>query len=256
MEFKLIQFKVEDGIAQIVLNRPQVLNALNMEMGEEIFAAAQIMKKETNIHALIISGSGANFAAGADVAGMVNASPIEVRKVIFNRIFNAIESLDFPVIAAISGFALGGALELALACDIRICSADAKMGLPEIKLGIFPGAGGTQRLPKLIGSGRAKEMIFTGVPVDAKKALEIGLVNSIAEGSALEEALKMAKIFRSLSPVALGAAKRVVNFGLGNDVQTSIKFEEEVWSGCFSTEDQREGMTAFVEKRKAVFKGK
>ena len=256
MDFKRIQFKIEDGIAQIVINRPEVLNALNIETGEEILEAAKSLKNENNIHALIISGSGANFAAGADVVAMVEAKPNDVRKLVFNRIFNFVESLDFPVIAAISGFALGGGLELALACDIRICSADAKLGMPEIKLGIFPGAGGTQRLPKIIGAGRAKEMIFTGIPVDAKKALEIGLVNAVAEGNVLDEAMKMAKIFRNLSPVALGAAKRVVNFGLGNDLQTGIRFEEEVWSGCFATEDQREGMKAFVEKRKPVFKGK
>ncbi len=256
MDFKFIQFKVDDGIAQIMINRPEVLNALNIATGDEILEAAQHLKKQNNIYALVISGTGANFAAGADVLPMIKATPNEVRKLVFNRIYNVIESLDFPVIAAISGYAFGGGLELALACDIRICSAEAKMGLPEIKLGIFPGAGGTQRLPKIIGAGRAKEMIFTGNPVDAKKAYEIGLVNVVAEGSALDEAMKMAKIFRSLSPVALGAAKRVVNFGLGNDLQTGIKFEEEVWSGLFSTEDQREGMTAFAEKRKPVFKCK
>jgi len=161
-----------------------------------------------------------------------------------------------PVIAAISGYALGGGLELALACDIRICSADAKMGLPEIKLGIFPGAGGTQRLPKIIGTGRAKEMIFSGAIIGAERALEIGLVNGISEGSVFDEAMNMANIFRLLSPLALAAAKKAVNFGLGNDLHSGIKFEEEQWAGCFSTEDQREGMKAFSEKRKPVFTGK
>ena len=208
MEFKFIKMKVEDGIAQIILNRPEVLNALNIATGDEIISVSRILKNDSNIHALIISGIGANFAAGADIVPMMNATPLEARKLTFNRAYNSIESLDIPVIAAISGYALGGGLELALACDIRICSADAKMGLPEIRLGIFPGAGGTQRLPKIIGAGRAKEMIFTGIPVDAKRALEIGLVNAIAEGSVIDEALKMAKIFRNLSPVALGAAKR------------------------------------------------
>lgn len=253
MEFRFIQFMVDDGIAQIIINRPEVLNALNIATGDEIINVTDLLRKEKDVHALIISGIGGNFAAGADIGPMMNASPIEAQKLTFNRAYNSIENLDLPVIAAISGYALGGGLELALACDIRVCSADAKMGLPEIRLGIFPGAGGTQRLPKIIGAGRAKEMIFTGVPVDAKKAFEIGLVNSIAEGNVFDEAVKMAKIFRSLSRAALGAAKKTVNFGLGNDLQSGIKFEEEVWAGCFSTEDQREGMKAFSEKRKPVF---
>jgi enoyl-CoA hydratase len=205
---------------------------------------------------MIITGSGSNFAAGADIIPMMNASPQEARKLTFNRAFNSIESFELPVIAAISGYALGGGLELALACDIRICSEDAKMGLPEIKLGIFPGAGGTQRLPKIIGTGRAKDMIFTGAIIGAERAFEIGLVNSIAEDDVLNEVLKMAKIFRSLSPLTLGAAKRAVNFGLGNDLQAGIRFEEELWAGCFSTDDQREGMKAFSEKRKPEFTGR
>ncbi|HOP65228.1 MAG TPA: enoyl-CoA hydratase-related protein [Spirochaetota bacterium] len=256
MQFRFVQFSIDDGIARIIINRPEVLNALNIAAGDEIIKVTHSLKKERGVHALIISGIGGNFAAGADIVPMMNASPLEARELTFNRAYNSIENLDLPVIAAISGYALGGGLELALACDIRICSADAKMGLPEIKLGIFPGAGGTQRLPKIIGAGRAKEMIFTGVSVDAKRALEIGLVNSIAEGDVVEEAFRMAGIFRSLSPAALGAAKRAVNFGLGSDLQAGIRFEEEVWTGCFSTEDQREGMKAFSEKRKPEFTGK
>ncbi len=256
MKYRFIGFIIDEGIAQIKINRAEVLNALNIETGDEIIDVCNNLKKESSARAMIITGSGANFAAGADILPMMNASPQEARKLTFNRAFNSIESLELPVIAAISGYALGGGLELALACDFRICSVDAKMGLPEIKLGIFPGAGGTQRLPKIIGAGRAKEMIFTGAIIGAERALEIGLVNGISEGSVFDEALKMANIFCSLSPLALGAAKKAVNFGLGNDLQSGIKFEEELWAGCFSTEDQREGMKAFSEKRKPVFTGK
>ncbi|HPF06929.1 MAG TPA: enoyl-CoA hydratase-related protein [Spirochaetota bacterium] len=256
MKYRFIEFIIDDGIAQIKINRPEVLNALNIETGDEIIDVCNKLKKESSARAMIITGSGSNFAAGADIIPMMNASPQEARKLTFNRAFNSIESLELPVIAAISGYALGGGLELALACDFRICSEDAKMGLPEIKLGIFPGAGGTQRLPKIIGTGRAKEMIFTGAVIEAERAFEIGLVNSIAEDDVLNEALKMAKTFRSLSPLTLGAAKRAVNFGLGNDLQAGIRFEEELWAGCFSTDDQREGMKAFSEKRKPEFTGR
>jgi enoyl-CoA hydratase len=256
MKHRFIKFIIDDGIAQIKINRPEVLNALNIETGDEIIDVCNKLKKETGARAMIITGSGSNFAAGADFIPMMNASPQQARNLTFNRAFNSIESLEIPVIAAISGYALGGGLELALACDIRICSADAKMGLPEIKLGIFPGAGGTQRLPKIIGTGRAKEMIFSGAIIGAERALEIGLVNGISEGSVFDEAMNMANIFRLLSPLALAAAKKAVNFGLGNDLHSGIKFEEEQWAGCFSTEDQREGMKAFSEKRKPVFTGK
>jgi enoyl-CoA hydratase len=256
MEFKLILLKMKEGIAQIILNRPDVLNALNLEMVAEIAEAVKIIQKNSDVRVLIISGIGGNFAAGADIPPMLELTPEQAVKRTFNYAYDSIENLGIPVIAAISGYALGGGLELALSCDIRICSHDAKLGLPEINLGIFPGAGGTQRLPKIIGTGRAKEMIFTGRPIDADKAVEYGLCNIISDGNPVDDALKMAEKFISLSACALAGAKRVVNFGIGRDLSTGIKFEEEVWSECFSTDDQHEGMKAFIEKRKPVFTGK
>ena len=256
MKFEFITLQIENGIAQIILNRQEVMNALNFEMVCEIGNAINIVSENNNSRVLIISGKGENFAAGADIPPMLDNTPQQARKRTFNETYNSIEKLEIPVIAAISGYALGGGLELALACDIRICSADAKLGLPEIKLGVFPGAGGTQRLPRIIGLGRAKEMVLTGNPIDARKALDFGLCNIISDGDPVEEALKFAGKFTALSRTALSGAKRVVNFGTGSDLAAGISFEEDVWAGCFSTEDQREGMAAFIEKRKPVFTGK
>lgn len=256
MEFKFIILQAENGISQIILNRPDVMNALNFEMVSEIGKAVKIIAEDNDARTLIISGMGGNFAAGADIHPMIDSNPQQARKRTFNNTYNSIEKLEIPVIAAISGYALGGGLELALACDIRICSADAKLGLPEIKLGIFPGAGGTQRLPRIIGLGRAKEMILTGNPVDAQKALESGLCNIVSAGNPVDEALKLAVKFAALSQTALSGAKRAVNFSSESDLSAGISFEEDVWSGCFSTEDQHEGMKAFTEKRKPVFTGK
>lgn len=256
MDFKFIKLEISDGIAQMILNRPGVMNALNFEMAGEIGTAVDIISNDTDIAALIISGSGENFAAGADIPPMLDNTPEQARKRTFNKTFNSVENLEVPVIAAISGYALGGGLELALACDIRVCSADARLGLPEIKLGIFPGAGGTQRLPKIIGAGRAREMILLGGIIDARKALEFGLCSIISAGSPVDKAVEFAMKFKALSKIALSGAKRAINFGIGNDLASGIRFEEEVWSGCFSSEDQYEGMKAFVEKRKPVFKGK
>ena len=256
MEFKFIRMNIKDGITQIIMNRPEVMNALNFEMVTEIGTAVKIVSEDESSRVLIITGSGENFAAGADIPPMLDNTPEQARKRTFNKTFNAIEQLEIPVIAAISGYALGGGLELAISCDIRICSADAKLGLPEIRLGIFPGAGGTQRQPKIIGIGRAKEMILTGNPIDAQKAFEYGLCNILSDGSAAEEAFKLAGKFVMLSRTALSGAKRAVNFGTGSSLAEGINFEEDVWSGCFSTEDQHEGMKAFIEKRKPVFTGK
>jgi enoyl-CoA hydratase/carnithine racemase len=256
MEFKLIRMKIESGVAQIILNRPDVMNALNFEMVTEIGIAVKALAENESIRVLIISGGGADFAAGADIPPMLDSNPEQARKRTFNNTFNAVEKLEIPVIAAVSGYALGGGLELALACDIRICSAEAKLGLPEIKLGIFPGAGGTQRLPKIIGTGRAKEMILTGNPINARKAYEYGLCNIITDGSPVDEALKLSGKFTMLSRTALSGAKRSLNFSMSSTLEAGIRFEEDLWSGCFSTEDQYEGMKAFIEKRKPVFTGK
>ncbi len=256
MNYKHILFGAGKGTAHITLNRPSVLNALNREMVDEILDAIRDIAGNETIRVLVISGTGNNFAAGADVASMVDLSPAEVPGFAYNDAFNTLEDLPVPTIAAIAGFALGGGLELALACDFRICSKDAKLGSPEIKLGIFPGAGGTQRLPKLIGPSRAMEMIFLGRSIDADTALGYGLCDRVVEGDPVEEALAMADQLAKQAPAALRIAKRVINYGLGRDVKSGVAFEEKGFAELFATADQKEGMKAFLEKRKPVFTGK
>lgn len=256
MDYRHIRYSRENGIARIVLDRPDVLNALNRAMVDEILDAVRVIAADDSARALVIWGSGSNFAAGADVGSMVDLTPAEVPAFAYNDAFNALEDLPVPSIAAISGFALGGGLELALACDFRICSRDVKLGSPEIKLGIFPGAGGTQRLPKLIGPSRAKEMIFLGKSIDAETALRYGLCDRVIEGDPVTEALAMAEQLAKQAPGALRIAKRVINYGLGRDIKTGIACEEKGFAGLFTTADQKEGMKAFLEKRKPVFTGK
>lgn len=256
MEYRNILVSYEDAVCRIVLNRPKVLNALNRETVSELYDAVRGVRDSREVRALVISGSGNNFAAGADIAPMAELSPGQARDFCFNDAFNELEDLPVPVIAAISGFALGGGLELALACDFRICASDAKLGSPEIKLGIFPGAGGTQRLPKLVGASRAKEMIFLGGNIDARTALAYGLCDRVVEGDPVPEAVALAARLSAMAPVALANAKRVINHGIGRDVKEGVKYEEDAWVDLFATEDQKEGMRAFLEKRKPVFRGK
>lgn len=252
---KYIKYEIENQIAAITINRPEVLNALNKDLIDEIGLAVDDMMNEGKARALIIAGEGKHFAAGADIVQMIDMNPAQARGFIFSGVYNKIEALPIPVFAAIKGFALGGGLELALACDFRICSSKAKLGLPEIKLGIMPGAGGTQRLPKLIGLSRAREMIYFGDIIDAEKAYQWGLCDRVTEGDPMEQAKEMARKVLEKSPVALGAAKKTINYGLDKDLTSGIIFEAMVWSDLFSTADQKEGMRAFHEKRTPEFKG-
>lgn len=256
MNYNHVLLTVEKAIAHIVLNRPEVLNALNREMVSELYEAVRQIRENSAIRVLVISGSEKNFAAGADIAPMAELAPAQAREFCFNDAFNALDDLPIPVIAAVSGYALGGGLELALACDFRICSEDAKLGSPEIKLGIFPGAGGTQRLPKLIGISRAKEMIFLGRNIDARTALDYGLCDKVVQGDPLSEAFALASQLADRPAIALQHAKRVMNYGIGRDLMSGIEFEEEMWADLFTTKDQKEGMKAFLEKRKPNFAGK
>jgi enoyl-CoA hydratase len=256
LNYNNILLTTEKAIAHIVLNRPKLFNALNRDVASELHDAMRQIREKSEIRVLVISGSGNNFAAGADIAPMAELTPAQAKEFCMNDVLNALEDLPIPVIAAISGYALGGGLELALACDFRICSEDAKIGAPEIKLGIFPGAGGTQRLPKLIGISRAKEMIFLGKNIDATTALDYGLCDKVVQGDPLPEALALASQLADRPAVALQNAKRVMNYGIGRDLRSGIKFEEERWVDLFTTEDQKEGMKAFLEKRKPNFTGK
>lgn len=253
MEYKNIIISIEDGIALIKLNRPKALNALSKEMVNELDQAFADMENDPDVRAVVITGD-KNFAAGADIVDMVNMNPEQARAFSFRHTFGRIEQFPKPVIAAMPGFALGGGLELALVCDWRIAGPDARLGLPEINLGIFPGAGGTLRLPRLIGMTRAKQMIFSGAMINAQQALEWGLVNAIAEDP-LEEAMKVARMLAAKAPVALKLAKQCVNLAFDTDMANGVEFEALAWSSTFATRDQKEGMQAFLEKRKPNFTG-
>jgi enoyl-CoA hydratase len=247
----------EEFIAILRFNRPNVLNTLNRQVFLEIISIFDEIQKEMAPKVVILTGSGDRaFIAGTDITEMENLSSLDAREFasLARRAIDSIENLDRSVIAAINGFALGGGCEVAIACDIRIASEKAKLGQPEINLGIIPGSGGTQRLPRLIGSSRAKRLIFTGELVDAKTALEIGLVDKVVPHDQLiDEAKRMALSIASKPKVALALAKSAINRGLGLDLRTGLDYEIECFAQCFATSDQKEGMRAFLERRKALF---
>ncbi|MDQ7096697.1 enoyl-CoA hydratase-related protein [Desulfosporosinus sp. PR] len=259
MAYETIIVAIEEGIATITLNRPEVLNALNSQVFEELADAAAKLGADDSVRAVIITGGDKVFAAGADIKGMASLSAVDVAASArpSMKAFNLLENMRKPVIAAVCGYALGGGCELTLAADVRIAAANAQFGLPEIKLGILPGGGGTQRLPRLIGAGKAKELIFSGDFISAEEALRIGLVNKVVPAEQLlPEAQKMARKFASRGAVALGLAKTCINEGLRMDLELGLQYEHKCFSLLFATEDQKEGMQAFIEKRKPTFRGK
>lgn len=259
VNLKNIEVKVEDGIAIVKMNRPKALNALNSDTLNELVSIFDTLKKDDSVLGVIVTGEGKGFVAGADIVQMQPYKSIEGRSYadFAQGVFNKIEALEKPVIAAVNGYALGGGSELSLSCDIRIASTKAVFGQPEVGLGIIPCFGGTQRLPRLIGSGMAKEMIFTGRQVKAEEALAIGLVNKVVEPEVLiEESLKMMKDILKNASIAVGFAKVAINKGLEMDLQNGLELEKDVAALCFATEDKDEGMNAFVEKRKAIFKNR
>jgi len=260
MDEKVLLTEERDGIAILTLNRPDVMNSFNFAMLNALKEEIEALKFNNNIRVVIITGSGQKaFCAGADLKERTTYSESQVKKFIFTirNLFTSIEYLNKPVIAAINGVALGGGTELALACDIRIASMNASMGLTETRLAIIPGAGGTQRLPRLIGRGKAKELIFTGRRVSAQEALQIGLVNQICEAeSLLEECLKMAAMILETGPIAIEQAKYAINYGLETDLHTGLGIESNAYWVTIPTEDRLEGLAAFKEKRKPVYKGK
>jgi len=259
MNYQTIKVEIKEGIGIITLNRPEVLNALNSQVFQELAEAATALGADDQVRVVIITGGPKVFAAGADIKQMVETGAVEMALTDkpSHRALSIIENLPKPVIAAIAGYALGGGLELALAADIRLAADNAQLGLPEIKLGIIPGAGGTQRLPRLIGAGRAKELIFTGDFISAEEAWRIGLVNKVVPvEELLVEAEKLAKRIAERGAVALRMAKSAINEGLRMDLEAGIRYEHQCFSLLFATEDQKEGMRAFVEKRKPQFKGR
>lgn len=256
MDFKNLEVKMEGKLGILTINRPEVRNAINLETVNELYKALDFFK-ENNALTVILTGAGDKvFVSGADINDLKTRNKFDAFEGINNKIFTAIEKFHVPVIAAVNGFALGGGFELALACDIRIASENAKFGFPETSLGIIPGAGGTQRLPRLIGLGKAKEIVLTGEIFDAQKAENIGLVVKITKITDLmNEAKKIAEKIMARAPLAIRFAK----LNLNNSTQTSqdagMLFEMVSQAVLFETEDKLEGMTAFLEKRKADFKG-
>lgn len=257
MEFKNLLFEKNEGICIIKINSPQTLNALNKELLNELDSAFDIASMDEEVSVIILTGVGKAFVAGADIAYMSELSVEEAKKFGENgsRIFRKIEMLDKIVIAAVNGFALGGGCELAMACDIRMASEKAKFGQPEVGLGITPGFSGTQRLPRLVGLGRAKELILTGAHIDAQEAYRIGLVNKVInKENMMEETFSLAKKIISNSKTALKYAKEAMNRGIETDIETGIAIEANLFGLCFAHEDQKEGMTAFIEKRPVNFR--
>jgi len=260
MAYENIIFQSEDGIATITFNRPKALNALNNALLNEFSQALDEISANEDIRVLILTGAGEKaFVAGADITEIVKLNSLEAK--IFSKkgqdVIGKLQTLSIPVIAAVNGFALGGGSEIALACDFIYASETATFGLPEINLGIIPGFGGTQRLPRLIGANMAKEMIFTGKMVPAAQALDIGIVNKICPpASLIEEVRKTAKMIASKGKASLRAAKQAVNNGLNTDIITGCNIECDAFALCIASEDAKEGTAAFLEKRKAVFKGR
>jgi enoyl-CoA hydratase/carnithine racemase len=260
MSDDVLLIDIKDQIATFTLNRPEIMNSFNFAQLRALRAAVDEVRFNPDVRVVIITGAGEKaFCAGADLKERITLSPSEVKQFIYTirTLFTNIELLNKPVIAAVNGVALGGGTELALSCDIRIASDTASLGLTETRLAIIPGAGGTQRLPRLIGMGKAKELILTGRRVDAREALDIGLVNKICEPSKLmDTAREMAAMICECGPIAIEQAKYAINAGMQTDIHTGMAIESNAYWITIPTEDRLEGLTAFREKRKPVYKGK
>jgi enoyl-CoA hydratase len=251
-----VDVAIEGGIATITINRPEALNALNSETLDAIGAAAQNLLGKAD--AILLTGAGKAFVAGADIAEMKDYGPVEAEA--FSRrgqeAFQALADFPGPVVVAINGFALGGGLELAMCGDILVASSKAKLGLPETTLAVIPGFGGTQRLPRRVGLGVAKKLLFTGAIIGSEEALRIGLVDEIAEPDELiATCTKMLQTALKNGPIAIHKAKRLVNAGMEMDLLEAISTEASAFGRVFGTADQKEGMAAFLEKRPANFSG-
>ena len=259
MGYKNIIFEQKDGIAIITFNRPKALNALNTDLIAELSQAADKIAEDEAIRVLILTGAGEKaFVAGADITELATYSSLQAK--VFSKqgheTFNKIQDLSIPVIAAVNGYALGGGCEIALVCDFIYASDNAMFGLPEITLGLMPGFGGTQRLPRLIGMNMAKEMIYTGKMISAAEANRIGLVNKVCPlGTLMEEVKKIADQIASKGKVSLRAVKQTINSGMNVDLMSGCGIEINAFALCLASEDAREGTRAFIEKRKAAFKG-
>jgi enoyl-CoA hydratase len=260
MEKQFVKCVIEEGIALVTIDNPASLNALNAPTLTQLDQVFDQLAGNPEVKGVIITGGGEkSFVAGADINEFLQVTGDTAAGFMARgqRIFDKIEAFDRPVIAAVNGFALGGGNELAMCCDIRIAAENALFGQPEVNLGIIPGYGGTQRLPRLIGPGKAKEIIFADERVSAQEALRIGLVERVVpKGQALEEAKKLMKKIMAKGPVAIRMAKKAINEGLGMSLRAGLDLEGQCQGVCFGSEDKNEGAKAFLEKRPAQFKGK
>jgi enoyl-CoA hydratase len=248
-----------DRVAVLTVNRPDKLNALNSATRDDISKALDELREDESVRVVVVTGAGEKaFIAGADIGEFAGRTAHQQRAVMqAMRVFTAVEEFPKPVIAAINGFCLGGGCELALACDIRIAASTAKLGQPEINLGIIPGGGGTQRLTRLVGEGKSMELILTGKLIGADEALAIGLVNEVvAPGELMEHVKKIAVGIAEKSPIALQAAKEAVKTAARANLREGLDREIDLFALCFASEDKEEGVRAFLEKRKAEFKGR
>src|SRR6201991_955339 len=257
--YETLLLEKRERVAIITINRPDKLNALNIETREEGAALLDELRNDDSVGVVVFTGAGEKaFVAGADIGEFAGRTSMMQRDVMMSRsLFTAIDTFPKPVIAMINGFCLRGGCELALACDIRIASENASFGQPEIKLGIIPGGGGTQRLTRLVGEGKAMEMILTGEFIDAKTALSIGLVNHVVPLDQLQtKTMEIANRIADKSPIALQLAKESVKIAWRSNLDEGLRREVDLFALCFSTEDKDEGVSAFLEKRKPAFKGK
>ncbi|MFQ6003015.1 MAG: enoyl-CoA hydratase-related protein [Candidatus Zixiibacteriota bacterium] len=254
MKFRNIIVEIKEKVGIVKINRPDALNALNTETLSELRKAMHNLSFDNEtVRVIILTGEGKAFVAGADISQMKDMSAFEAREFsrLGQKVFSFIASQEKPVIAAINGFALGGGCELALACDIRIASDKAQLGQPEVKLGVIPGFAGTQRLSRLVGIAKAKELIFTADIIDAQTAHSMGLVNQVVPADQLmPTCMEIANKIASKGPTAIKLAKTVINKGIQADLSTASAYEAEAFGLCFSTGEPKEGMTAFLEKRK------
>ena len=257
MTYEKLQFTVAEGVATLTLDRPDKLNSFDRQLSLEVIDALDTCAGDASVRAVLITGSGRAFSAGQDLAEAI-APGTKIEDILttqYNPIVRRIRALKKPVIAAVNGFALGGGLELAMSCHIRVASDNARMGLPEVSLGVIPGYGGTQRLARLVGKGKAMEMIFTAGMIKAEEALQWGLVNHVvAQDQLLAKCNELAAAIMKNSPTALAAAIRAVNAGYEPGAD-GMQREIEEFGKCFGTADFKEGTSAFMEKRKANFKG-
>ena len=257
--YETLVLEKRERVAIITINRPEKRNALNIKTREEGAALLDELRNDTSVGVVVFTGAGEKaFIAGADIAEFAGRTSITQRDVMMSRsLFTAIDTFPKPIIAMINGFCLGGGCELALACDIRIASENALFGQPEINLGIIPGGGGTQRLTRLVGEGKAMEMILTGEFIDAKTAFAIGLVNHVVPLDQLQaKTMEIAQRISKKSPIALQLAKEAVKLASRSNLDEGLRREVDLFALCFSTEDKDEGVSAFLEKREPVFKGR